>query len=655
MRCLEKDRRKRITDISTALFVIDESAISLQPAGSADAGGRSASRTLWRRAIPFVITAVIVSALVGAIAWFLRPATAPLTVARFSMTLPEGQQFTNDTRSAIAISPDGTQLVYVANYQLYRRSISDFEARPIPGTEIKEGIANPVFAPDGRSIAFYSVADNTIKRIGIDGGMAVAICPADNPFGMSWGENGIVFGQGTGGGVLRVSPNGGAPERLVTVKQDEIAHGPQILPGGQAVLFTLASNTSTSAVDRFEKAKIVLQSLKTGERTTLLENGSDARYLPTGHLVYALNGTLLAVPFDVRQQKVSGGPVSVLEGIRRSTASGTGTAQFSVSGNGSLAYVPGPVSFAAAGRTLIVSDRNGAIAALPVAPAPYLHPRVSRDGKHVAVSTDDGKETNVWIYELPATSSIRRLTFAGHNRSPIWSPDGQRVAFQSDREGDLSIFVQRADGAGAAERLTKPERDAAHTPESWSPDGRTLLFSAKKDGVFSLWAVSLDDRKVVPFGNVHSAEPIDAMFSPDGHWIVYSSNDKAGATPSPNRGVYIQPFPSTGARYQVPKQRLDFHPSWDPSGTSLYYIPVVNQFSVIDVRTQPALTFGTAMRLRPLPTRGLSTDVRDYDVLPDGRFLSVSLGSDVSGTNAQPQINVVLNWYEELKQSVPVQ
>src|SRR5262249_8910641 len=151
----------------------------------ADAGARSARRTsLWRRAIPFVITAIVMSALVGAIAWFLRPATVPLTVARFSMTIPD--QFTNDSRSIVAISPDGTQLVYVVNYQLFRRSISELEGRPIPGTEIKEGIANPVFAPDGRSIAFYSIADGSIKRIGIDGGTAVTICSATNPMGMSW-------------------------------------------------------------------------------------------------------------------------------------------------------------------------------------------------------------------------------------------------------------------------------------------------------------------------------------------------------------------------------------------------------------------------------------------------------------------------------------
>src|SRR5262249_5211185 len=158
-------------------------------------------------------------------------------------------------------------------------------------------------------------------------------------------------------------------------------------------------------------------------------------------------------------------------------------------------------------------------------------------------------------------AALRRLTFEGRNRFPIWSGDSQRVAFQSDREGDLAIFMQRADGNGTAERLTKPEPGVAHIPESLSSDGRTLLFSAKKDATFSLWMLSLADKKVRPFPNVQSAEPIGATFSPDGRWVAYTSNGTAGNTPSPTRGVYVQPFPPTGALYQVPKEFNDFHPA----------------------------------------------------------------------------------------------
>ena len=197
----------------------------------------------------------------------------------------------------MTISPDGTQFVYVANTRLYLKSLAALQSINIQGTEITQGISVPVFSPDGRSLAFYSNADNTLKRISISGGAPVTICKAEAPFGMSWGSNDqIVYGQGTKG-VMRVSANGGPPETIVTMKSDEIAQGPQILPGGNAVLFTLAV-TSVPNVQRWDRAKIVVQSLSSGERKTLIEGGSDARYLPTGHIIYFLAGTLLAVPFD---------------------------------------------------------------------------------------------------------------------------------------------------------------------------------------------------------------------------------------------------------------------------------------------------------------------------------------------------------------------
>ena len=188
-------------------------------------------------------------------------------------------------------------MVYVANRRLYLRSISELEARPIAGAEITQGVLNPVFTPDGRSVTFYSNADLTLKKIAASDGAAVTICPADTPHGMSWGTDGIVFGQGNKG-IMRVSANGGKPELLVSFKSGELAHGPQMLPGGQAVLFTLATGT---AGDRWDKAQVVVQLLKSGERKTLVNGGSDARYLPTGHIVYALGGTLFALPFDVKR------------------------------------------------------------------------------------------------------------------------------------------------------------------------------------------------------------------------------------------------------------------------------------------------------------------------------------------------------------------
>src|SRR6266566_1544932 len=295
-------------------------------------------------------------------------------------------------------------------------------------------------------------------------------------------------------------------------------YAPQVLPGGEWLLFTLAT---AATADGWNRAQIVVQSLKSSERKTLVSGGSDGRYLPTGHLVYALGGVLFAVPFDLPRLVVTGGPVPIVEGVKRSSGS-SGTAHFSVSSTGSLVFVPGPASMSSALSDLALVDRNGAVQPLKLPPGPYEYPRLSPDGKRIAVGSDDGKEAIVWIYDLSGVTSMRRLTLGSRNRLPVWSADGERVAFQSDREGDLGLFWQRADGTTTAERLTKPDKDTAHVPESWSPDGKTLLFSVAKGSRYAVAALSLTDKKETPFGGVQSAFPPAATFSPDGRWVAYS-------------------------------------------------------------------------------------------------------------------------------------
>jgi Tol biopolymer transport system component len=232
--------------------------------------------------MPSLATALLTGALVGGVARGLIPSATAPTITRFGVPLDAGQRFTNDGRSIVAISPDGTQIVYVANQALHLRAMSDLAAVPISGTEITQGgVLNPVFSPDGRSIVYWSGADQTLKKVAVTGGAAVTICPAERPFGMTWDATGIVFAQ-LGEGIMRVPASGGQPETLVRVVGDEVAHGPQMLPGGQTVLFTLATGTGS---DRWDKARIVVQSPGSNERKTLIEGGSDARYLASGHIV----------------------------------------------------------------------------------------------------------------------------------------------------------------------------------------------------------------------------------------------------------------------------------------------------------------------------------------------------------------------------------
>ncbi len=653
-RCLDRDVRRRLRDIGEARIVLDDPAAPAR----GDAGGVAALRSqhpLWQRAIPVVLSAIVAGALVGT-AWYLslRPST-PLAVTRLPFTLPEGQAFPNTIRSMVAISPDGAQMVYSANARLYLRSMSELDVHAVQGTEAYGAVFNPVFSPDGRSVAFYAAADRTLKRIAVTGGAAVTMCPADNPFGISWGPNEIVFGQGSKG-IMRVSPNGGTPDVLVRVKDGEVAHGPQVLPGGQHVLFTLATGT---AVDRWDNAHIVVQSLTSGERTTLIDGGSDAHYVPTGHLVYALSGRVFAVAFDVRRLEVKGGPAPMVEGVRRSAGGVTGAAHFSFSSTGSLIYIPGPVSAASAEWDIALTDRKGGVEPLKLPPGSYSSPRVSPDGRRIAFGTDDGKEAIIYIYDLSATSAMQRVTFGGNNRFPIWSGDGQRVAFQSDRDGDLALFWQSAIG-GTAERLTKPEQGESHAPESWSPKADTFLFSSTKASDVSLWTFSLLDRKATPFGAVHSAVPTGGVFSPDGRWVAYTSTERGRvAYTSTERGtttIYVQPFPATGAKYQlVAKQRdIPHEVVWSPDGKELFYNPRAGGFEAVSVTTEPTFAFGNAVavprrfQLSPPEAR------RGYDITLGGKFVGlIPARQTESGMPTAPQIQVVLNWFEELKGRVP--
>lgn len=263
---------------------------------------------------------------------------------------------------------------------IYLRSMSALESQVIRGTEGLGNLGEPVFSPDSQSIVFHASADGTLKTVPVTGGVAVTLCPAAFPYGISWGTEGILCVE-PGKGILRVAAQGGEAHTLIRLDEGQAAQSPQFLPDGQHVLFTLATGT---APDRWNKALIIAQSLVTGERTTLIAGGSDARYVPTGHLVYALGGSLLAVAFDARRLRVSGAPVPVVEGVRRGAAEATGAAQFSVARNGSLMYVPGPVS---AHWDLGLTDRTGTVEPLKLPAGPYEVPRVSPDGSRVVFGT----------------------------------------------------------------------------------------------------------------------------------------------------------------------------------------------------------------------------------------------------------------------------
>jgi serine/threonine-protein kinase len=641
--CLEKNPKNRRSDATDIRLDIDH--LLNEPAAAAPAPIEIPKRPLWARGGPVVSALVIGGILSGAAIWNLRPAAAPGAVTRFSVTLPEGQSFSNVGRKFVAVSPDGSTMVYNANARLYLRRLSELEARPIPGTETFTGVTNPVFSPDGRSLAFWAASDRTLKRIAVSGGAAVTLSPADNnPSGVSWGDDGIVFGQGPAG-IFRVSGNGGKAERLVSVKDNEAAWGPQVLPGGKAILYSVRGTGESD----WDKAKIFVQALEPGSARQLLVDGArEARVVPTGHLVYAYQGTLFAIPFDVKQLKVTGGPTPVVEGVRNSGA-GTGASQFSFADNGTLIFVPGPLSGGSAGalRTLAFRDRSGnEIERVKVPPRSYSFPRVSPDGKQVAVSTDDDKP-DVWIIDLAGGSAPRQLTLGGNSRIPVWSaPDGLRVVFRSNREGDDSLFWQQADGTGIAERLTKAETGTFHSPDSWSPDGKYLTYVAVKGGSPpALWILSLADKKTALFADLAG----NSAFSPDGRWLAYQSFESGRIQ------IFVQPFPATGAKYPVVPGG---HPFWSHDGSELFYNPGPAQIGVIRINTRLTFSFGEPVTISTagLQSKDPTRNSRVWDIAPDHkRVIGVTDATEsaASGEAAAPQIEVVLNWFTDLRARVP--
>jgi len=644
-RCLRRDLSQRLRDIGDARLEIDEAH------GQSDESTRAAASRSWvarpaTLVVALVTVAVAVAVLGGVIARRLNPSVAQ-PVTRFSITLPAGERFRTVGRN-LDITPDGSTIVYGTSQAIYLRSLSSLESRQIRNTAGVEGALSPTFSPDGQSLAFWSVSDQNLRTVAVSGGtpLVVGHAPADASGrfgGLSWMPGRILLGAN---GVVSVFRPGGGPPQKLTVQAGEIPYLPRMLPGNEYLIYTAVTRGGAKVND----GRIVAQSVQSGARKILIDGGSDARYVPSGHMVYARGGILFAVRFDPRRVEVLGEPVPVVEGVRRAGLS-TLTAQYSVSDNGTLVYIPGPADVASAVLDLALFDRNGGVQILNIPAGTYEAPRVSPDGKQVAFSTDDGKEANVWVCDLSGASSPRRLTFGGRSRFPAWAADGRQIAFQSDREGDSAIFWQRADGGGLAERLTKPGPGEIHTPESFSPKSDVLLFTATKGEVSTLWTLSLPNRAATPFGGVESFAPIGAVFSPDGRWVAYGI---VGAGRSLST-VFVQPVPTTGATYQISRDDDGHHPVWSSDGRRLTYIPGPNRLAAVEVTTKPSFTISTPM---PLPSVGIMGPPgvrRNYDIMPDGaHFIGlVPAGEGSSGSRIPVQLHVVLNWFEELRRKVP--
>ncbi len=626
-RCLTKDPHDRLDGIANVRIEINL-ALS-EPTTAAPIGATIAIQPpLWRRAIPWSISAMAV-VVAGLALWSLTSPT-PGSLTEFVITTPPDAPLANSPGNELAISPDGRQVVYVSqregSTQLYLRSLDNLEITPIRGTEGTQW--ESFFSPDGRWLAFF--ADGKLKKVSLMGGAPITLCDARGS-GMlsgSWdGEDTIVFSASadTGPSLYRVSASGGEPESLVIPNPQKYPRHPEILPGTKAVIFSVFTVSGGY--------QIAVLSLETGQQKIVLEGGREARYASTGHLVYevAETGTLMAVPFDLERLEVTGDSVAILEGVRHSP---TASVDYAFSDAGTLVYLPGGMGGL---RSLVWVDREGRTRPVMESKRTFVGPRLSPDSESLAVTI--AGELNIWIYEF-ARGILTPLTFATTlNRSPTWTPDGKRLTFSATRDTQAGIFWMQTDGSGEAEQLTTTE--GTQIPTSWSPDG-VLAYSEGIAGDGDIWVLPLDGERKPQEFLVTEFNERHPMFSPDGRWIAFTSNR------SGQDEVYVKAYPSGGGIVPISVEG-GTEPVWGHDGKELFY-RYGDKMMVVSIETEPPLKAETPRLLfEGSYTSGFAGWASNYDISPDDqRFLMIKL--EQAGAT---QINVVLNWFEELKRLVP--
>lgn len=509
----------------------------------------------------------------------------------------------------------------------------------MPSTE--GAYCTPLFSPDGQWLAFFSTEVMELKKISIHGGPPVTVVKAGGIFGASWGSDGtIIYSDAEKShGLQRVSSAGGTPKFItqLDLTKGETAHRwPVFLPGGKTFLFVIDKGSGP------DDSQIVAQRLDTGERQLVVQGGTFPQCISAEYLVYVHRGTLLAVPFDVERLQVKGTAVAVGEDVRESDF---GAAQFGLSPQGSLVYVSGSAGVPAAERRLMWVSRNGTEQSLAAPARAYQAPRLSPDGRRVAVAIEE----QVWLFDL-ARETLTRLTFEGENTNPCWAPNGKRIAFQSNvasqsnvNNNNYNVFSQLADGSGGLERLTTSEH--IQWPDSCSPDGQLLAFTDLDPSTGrDIWVLRLSDRKPQTFLRTPSNESAP-RFSADGRWLAYISDE------SGRYEVYVQPYPGPGGKWQISTEG-GTEPVWSRNGRELFYRSSNNKMMAVEIKTKPSFASGSPRMLFDvgpyMPATGpFSYPFPNYDVSGDGqRFLMITRES-------KPQINVVLNWFEELKRRVP--
>jgi serine/threonine-protein kinase len=641
-RCLEKDPRLRLRDAGDARLELAD-ALNGSPidASSPTQPARISRRT----AIGTLAGAAAGTAAGMLVASRYRSDGTPRSLARFAIPLPEKHYFAAGFNRRVVISPDGTHLacavlVQGAQPTLLMRAMRDLELKsPAQGA-----FGTPFFSSDGRWLAYFGQEPPwRLRKVALSGGGApVTICSWENHGGGAWtADDAIYFISAMPGALMRVSAAAGEP---VEVRKIDIDRGerllkfPHAIRGTDALLLTVATSDSES----FDDAHIAVFSPRTGATRVLVEGGTGPCYSPTGHLVYARNGNLLAAPFDADRLELTGQPVTVLEGVLMSRV--TGSANFDVSATGDLVYVPGRAVGGA--RTLHWVDRGGRPEPLQLPPRSYLHPRLSPDASQLAIEVE-GSEHNVYVYDF-RSGVLSNITNDGVSHWPVWSPDGQRIGYRSGPMGRFQLFEVPADRSRPATQVL--EAGISQSPGSYSPDGRAMVFT------MNLMTAAPSKIAVVPLDGDRTPRPLDdsryaegsPKFSPNGRYLAYCSNE------SGRPEVYIQAFPGPGSKIQVSTDG-GTDPVWRRDGRELFYRNGDSMMGV-PVSTDPTLTRGRPEQLwkgtyshgtgSSCGAPGLTSS--NYDVTADGqRFLMVR-DDDVDDRQSSREMILVQGWGVEL-------
>ena len=495
----------------------------------------------------------------------------------------------------------------------------------------------PFFSPNGEWIGFRDPVENMLKKVAVLGGPPVTICEVGRLRGANWGTDDTIVFAAASGDLVQVPAAGGEPAPVTNASGGANIdyRWPHVLPGGGAVLFTEWNGSP-------EESRLAVIPLDTRKPRFLLTGGSHARYSPTGHLVYAVSGTLRAIGFDLGRLEATGDSVLILEDLLTKP---NGTANFTVADNGTLLYVTGASDVNLS--TLVFVDREGQEVPAPGLPsALYWDVRVSPDSTQVAVSM--GIPSDILTYDIGRGTTNLVTTDSSNDRWPLWTPDGQHIVFQSDRGGRVGLYRKRADGTGVAEPVFVPDDSSTTTltPSGWLPDGKGLLIVGQRDSA-DIATLSLDGGNAPDWLMETGANETRGVVSPSGDWLAYQSD--VLALPE----IWVERFPMLGERQRVSRNTAGGRsPVWSADGRELFYFAsegrLLHSVSISEGR---GLTLGEP-RVLFSGSYSATQDSQAFDVMADNEHFAV-LRSDVPASTAGSEMIAVLNWTTELAERVP--